>query len=168
MRSVWITLLLLGLASSARADAIVPFEGECPPGLQRAIVGHAEACAPIGCEDDRACGPGASCQSLCVCRAEREFTSDGRVMYPQPIRRVVEVGLCDAAGRCAEGDVAHRKQCEPNDATAAFDRARHAWTGRPYEPSGCSIALGSRSSGAWLSLLAISLLAISIVVRRRR
>lgn len=163
MRTLPITISILLLASTARADAISPFDGECPPGSQKGVVSHSEACIPLACQSDAQCGAGASCQTICVCNAERELTSDGRVVYPEPIRRVVEVGPCDVRGQCVEGEAAQRKQCEPNEATDAFDRMSHRWTGRPYvHASGCSVSRSPATSvGAWV-------IAALVLVRRRR
>jgi len=134
-----VLLILLTVPAYASADAIMPFEGECFPGSRRGMSNHAEACIPIVCEQDAACGEGASCVTLCVCRAEREFTSNGRVVYDEPRREVVEVGLCDEQGACAEGDTAERRQCEPNLDTPAFDRDAHRWTGQSH-PSGAGVS----------------------------
>jgi MYXO-CTERM domain-containing protein len=79
-----------------------------------------------------------------VCRAEREITGDGRVIYAEPQRRVVQIGVCDASGACAEGEVAERRQCEPNGETEAFNPSDHRWTGAPYR-GGCG---GCASAGA--------------------
>jgi len=140
--------LVCALAATpvASADAIMPFDGECFPGSRRAISNHAEACIPNECASDDDCGDDAHCETLCVCRAERTFTNDGRVVYAEPRTEVVEVGLCDAQGACAEGDVAERRQCEPDADTPAFDRERHRWTGETHvassggSPSGGSCA----------------------------
>lgn len=129
-----VALLLLAPAT-ASADAIMRFDGECFPGSRRGIEHHSEACIPIACQGDGECGDGARCETLCVCRAEREFRSNGRVVYPEPRRMVVEVGLCDASGACAEGDVSSRRQCEPTEDTPAFDRRMHRWTRQPHVAS---------------------------------
>lgn len=127
--------LLLVLPAAARADAIMPFDGACFPGSRRGISNHAEACIPLECQADADCGEGARCQTLCTCRAEREFRGEGRVIYPEPVTRVVEIGFCDAAGACAEGEVSERRQCEPTADTPAFDRGTHRWTGQPHVAS---------------------------------
>lgn len=134
LHRVLLALLVLAPAA-ARADAIMPFDGACFPGARRGISNHAEACIPIECQSDADCGDGARCQTLCTCRAEREFRGEGRVIYPEPVTRVVEVGFCDPDGRCAEGDRSDRRQCEPVDDTPAFDRASHRWTGQPHVAS---------------------------------
>ncbi|MCB9598727.1 MAG: hypothetical protein H6719_38785 [Sandaracinaceae bacterium] len=54
------------------------------------------------------------------------------MVYAEPRREVVEIGLCNAQGACAEGDVSERRQCEPIEDSTAFDRARHRWTGQPH------------------------------------
>lgn len=131
---VLLALVLLAPAS-ASADAIMPFDGDCFPGSRRGISNHAEACIPIVCESDGECGEGARCRTLCTCSAEREFRSNGRIVYPEPVRRVVEIGFCDAAGACAEGTVGSRRQCEPTADTPAFDRAAHRWTGQTHVAS---------------------------------
>ncbi|MBX3268778.1 MAG: hypothetical protein KF729_00870 [Sandaracinaceae bacterium] len=121
-----LTLVGLALPCAARADAIMPFDGECFPGSRRGISGHAEACIPIACASDAECGDGARCATLCVCRAEREVQEHR--FEPEPVRRVVEIGLCDGSGGCAEGEVASRRQCEPVEDTPAFDRTSRRWT----------------------------------------
>jgi uncharacterized protein (TIGR03382 family) len=160
-------LLLLALPTFAHADAIMPFDGECPPGSEIGISNHAEACIPKQCESDGDCGSGASCATLCVCRAEREFTSDGRVVYPEPVRRVVEVSLCSDDGACAEGDVASRKQCEPDDDTPAWDRASHRWTAQPHRATGCA-GCDASGTGAGGALALCALIALWLRGRRAR
>ena len=165
MRAIVVACLVFGVASVASADAIMPYEGECPPGLEKQIVHHSETCVPIDCGSGRSCPSGSSCETLCVCRAEQEFTSDGRVIYAEPQRRIVEIGLCDASGHCAEGDVGERRQCEPSGETAAFDPAGHRWTRTPYRGGcgGCASAGAPR--GAPLGFLAA--VAMIAIVRRR-
>lgn len=167
MRELLVALVITSATGVAAADAIMPYEGECPPGLELGITGHAEACIPIQCGAGRSCPSGSRCQTLCVCRAEREFTGDGRVVYDEPRRAVVEVGLCDASGACAEGEVAQRRQCEPSGATEAFDRGTHRWTGEPYTGGGCAgCAVPGPRPGAPLGIAA--LLALLAIVRSRR
>jgi hypothetical protein len=160
-------LLLLVVPVLAHADAIIPFEGECPPGSAIGISNHAEACIPKQCESDGDCGSGATCVTLCVCRAEREFTSDGRVVYPEPVRRVVEIGLCAADGTCVEGDVSSRKQCEPEDDTPAWDRASHRWTAQPHRSTGCA-GCDASGGGVGVVLALGAIAALSIAGRSRR
>ena len=166
MRALLVIVAVTSVTGIAAADAIMPFEGECPPGLELGISGHAEACIPIDCGAGRSCPLGSSCQTLCVCRAEREFTNDGRVVYDEPRRMVVEVGLCDASGACAEGDAAERRQCEPNGATPAFDRPAHRWTGEPHEGGCAGCAVPGPRPGAPLGVAAV--LALIAFMRRRR
>lgn len=139
-----IVLLLILPAAVAQADAIMPFDGECPPGLRVGVRNHSEACIPRTCVADTDCGAGASCVTLCTCRAPREFRSRGRRLLPEPVTEVVEVGLCDASGACDEGEVAERKQCEPDAATPAFDPRRHVWTGESHPTSPPAEAPGSQ------------------------
>lgn len=149
-------VLLCVLPALARADAIMPFEGECPPGSGRGIRNHAEACIPTACAGDRDCGEGASCVALFECWADRDFY-DGR--RPEPLgTRPTVIGLCDAEHRCAEGECRERRQCEPTGDTPAWDRAGHRWTGETHvAPSGCSV--GRAGSGGLLLLVAALLLA---------
>lgn len=143
-RSLALAALLL-VPASASADAIIPFEGDCPPGSDKGIIGHAEGCIPRQCESDGDCGMGASCQRLCVCRAEREVHGNGRVFYDEPRMIEVEVGVCDGSGACAEGEASHRSQCEPDSETPAFDPRTHRWTGQPHEGgcAGCAVPRGA-------------------------
>ncbi len=187
---VLLALVLLAPAS-ASADAIMPFDGECFPGSRRGISNHAEACIPIVCESDGDCGEGARCQTLCTCSAERQFQSDGRIVYPEPVTRVVEIGFCDAAGACAEGTVGSRKQCEPTASTPAFDGSTHRWTGRTHEggglfgggdddegedesspgeatPSGGACAGCAVPRGGAPGALVLALAGVALVSRRRR
>ncbi|HJK93380.1 MAG TPA: hypothetical protein RMH85_18115 [Polyangiaceae bacterium LLY-WYZ-15_(1-7)] len=139
--------LVLGAGSQASADAIMTFEGACPPGTEKGIAHHAEACIPRTCTSDSDCGSGASCQELCVCRAPREFRGEGRIVYDEPVTRVVEVGFCDAAGACPEGERGTRRQCEPDEDTPAWNRAGHSWSGQPHPDSGLCAAGGAREAG---------------------
>jgi uncharacterized protein (TIGR03382 family) len=154
-------LLVLLVPALAYADAIMPFEGECPPGSEIGVSNHSEACIPKRCEDDGACGAGATCVTLCTCRAEREFTSDGRIVYPEPVRREVEVSLCSPEGACAEGTVSSRKQCEPEDDTPAWDRAAHRWTAQPHRSTGCA-GCDASGGGAGLALAFLALVAFAL------
>lgn len=149
----------LAAAPVASADAITLYDGECFPGSRMGVSNHSGACIPIACQSDADCGDGAHCEALCVCRAERTFEYDGRVMLDEPVTRVVEVGLCDAQGACAEGDVAERRQCEPDEDTPAFDREQHRWTGEPHVASG-SCASCSVPSDAPLGTPAVGLIAL--------
>ncbi|MGE0787713.1 MAG: hypothetical protein AB7S26_18705 [Sandaracinaceae bacterium] len=150
----------------ACADAIEPFDGECPPGTDRGIEHHSEACIPRSCEDDGACGSGASCNTLCTCRAMRTLHSDGRVAYDPPREMEVEIALCRPDGTCADGQVASRKQCEPDDETPAFDRERHRWTrvSHPGGCAGCAVPRGSRGGAGVVGLA----LAVALWRARRR
>ena len=158
----------LFLATSlARADAIEPFEGACPPGLRLGESGHAEVCEAISCTSDAQCGDGAACRPVSECWAPREVSpSDGRLADDLVVRDVV-IGLCAANGTCAEGRCATRRQCEPTASTEAWDSSGHRWTGQPYH-AGCAIdpsSPGSWDAGAGLASLGLGLL---VVARRRR
>ncbi len=152
----------------------MPFEGDCPPGSDKRIVNHAQACVPRACVDDDACGRGAECVTLCVCRGEREVRIDGRVVYPEPRMIEMEVGLCQADGTCGEDTPTERRQCEPDEATPAFDPATHRWTERPHPTAGCSGCAIPRSSGprgpglGGLALVGLGLLAARSRRRRAR
>lgn len=166
MRAILVAVLVLGVASVASADAIMPYEGECPPGLEKQIVSHSEACVPIDCTSGTSCPSGSSCQTLCVCRADREFTSDGRVIYSEPQHRVVEVGFCDDSGACAEGEVAERRECEPDGATDSFDPAEHRWTRAPYH-GGCGGCASAGASGGAPRGLFFTLALLALLARAR-
>lgn len=151
--------LLFCLAPAlAHADAIEPFDGDCPPGLSRAIRNHAEACVPTACAVDRDCGPGATCEAVFECWADRPFTGGRLPASPDDVRPTV-VGACDEGRHCAEGSCSERRQCEPTESTPAWDRAGHRWTETPYvaPPTGCSV--GRRGGGGLLLLVAALLLA---------
>jgi len=143
----------------ASADAVMPFDGECFPGSRRGVHNHSEACIPIACESDGDCGDDAHCETLCVCRAERTFTNDGRVVFDEPRTEVVEIGLCDAQGACREGDVAERRQCEPDEDTPAFDRERHRWTRESHVATGscasCAVPAGAPVGTPMAALVAV-------------
>ena len=108
---ILVLVSLLSLASSlAAADAIMPYPGDCPPGAEKRVVNHAEACVPMNCTQTDTCPSGSHCVPLCTCWAEREHY--GRM--PTPIMRDTEIGRCDASGACDEGRVVHRKECQPD------------------------------------------------------
>lgn len=167
-RSAILSAVLLSLLPcAARADAIAPYDGECPPGLVRGIAGHAEACIPRACERDAQCSAGAACRPVDECWAEREVPR-GRLAGTE-MRRVV-VGACDAQRRCADADATcqTRHQCEPVAPTPAWDRTRRAWTRVSHpRPRGARPAPGvigcgvSRGQGAPLAgLFVLALLAL--------
>lgn len=164
MRRALLVFLMMAWPAAVRADAIMPFEGECPPGTERGIQNHSEACIPMACEDDGDCGSGASCVTYCVCMADREFTNDGRVVYAEPRIMNVQVGLCRDGRECAEGEATDRRQCEPDDETPAFDSAGHRWTGEPHPNAGCAGCAIPRSRGA----VPLSLLGLALLLWRRR
>ncbi|MBX7192023.1 MAG: hypothetical protein K1X94_08195 [Sandaracinaceae bacterium] len=166
MRLLGPALVLALTASStlARADAIQPFDGECPPGLEETESHHAEICQPIACTSDAQCGARAACRPIAECWAPREFSpSDGR-LADDTIMRDQVIGLCRADGTCAEGHCETRRQCEPTVNTEAWDPTGRRWTGEPYR-SGCSVGGRRGAPPAALALAALGLLAL---VRRRR
>jgi len=151
-------LVLVALApSTAFADAIMPFEGECPPGTRRGISGHAESCIPIVCTSDAQCGSDAECVTLCICMAPRPDYGSGRVEVVDPPIVDTEIGFCTPAGGCAEGRADERRQCEPESSTPAF--ANHRWTGESHSNSGCHAApdAGHASPAAGFALVLLLL-----------
>lgn len=163
MRILLAALALWVVPGAARADAISPFEGECPPGLDRGIAGHAEVCAPRACELDAQCGDGAACREIHECWAEREVSNE-RVEGTH--RAQIVVGACQG-GRCAEADArCHtRRQCEPTGATPAWDATGRRWTGEPHVAHACGCGVGGRPA-APLGLLGAAL-AIAALRRLR-
>jgi hypothetical protein len=151
-----IVALLCLVPALARADAIEPFEGACPPGSGRGIRHHAEVCVPAACAGDRDCGEGAGCVAVFECWADRP-EEDGRVVLPTPRLVPTVIGVCDAERRCAEGDCRERRQCEPTEDTPAWDRAEHRWTRRPHEGSGCSVGRGGSGLPWALAALLLAL-----------
>lgn len=159
MRSPILAVLLLVLPAIARADAIDPFPGECPPGLRRGISEHSEVCLPTACEGGAACPSGSECRPISECWAPRPYIG-GREPAPEgggPRLRDRVIGLCASDGRCAEGRCSTRRQCEPTGSTPAWDPAERRWTGQTHVSSGCSV--GGRPSLVPLALLALALLA---------
>ena len=156
----------LAIPAAAEADVILPFVGDCPPGARLGIASHAEACIPQTCTEDVDCDDGAFCQTLCTCMAEREVRDNGRLVLPEPMLVVMEVGLCDAAGECAEGTVSQRRQCEPVEQTPAFDRSSHRWTGEPHPQSSCLGCATSSQRGGVGALLAVMLVLFTGICRR--
>jgi hypothetical protein len=170
----WLSLFVF-VPSLATADAIMPFDGVCPPGLESAIssASHSEVCAPSRCANDAECGRGAACRAVHECWAEGEIV--GRFGQRRRGQRVV--GLCGADQQCAEAGATcqTRRQCEPTAPTPAWDPAQRRWTGvshpgppreepgptvgaaaasAPAESGGCSAAHGSRGLVPMLLLLA--------------
>lgn len=169
MRSLALTVVLvLSWCSLARADAIEPFEGECPPGLDEGISHHAEVCSPRACSTDAQCGAHAACRAIAECWAPRETSpSDGRVADDTVLRDQV-IGLCTPAGTCAEGHCATRRQCEPTVSTEAWDPTSRSWTGMPYH-SGCAVTPGARGGAAGWLVLGLALVGLAArhrIVRR--
>lgn len=167
MRLATLLTLLSALSapSLALADAIAPFDGECPPGLDRGEQGHAEACIPRACTTDADCGSGAACREIRECWAPRPDYGDGRVDLPEPPIRDTVIGRCAADGSCSEGHCDARRQCEPTAQTDAWDPQNRAWTQVPYSRPlfGCS------ASGAAGSSIALAVgLAVIVSSRRRR
>ncbi|UJR82385.1 hypothetical protein [Sandaracinus amylolyticus] len=166
MRAAIAVLVSIAWVGVAHADAIMPFDGECPPGLREGISGHAEACIPIACSSDAECGSDAACRDVHECFAPREFTSDGRVVYETPVVRDVVVGACRADRTCAEGECRSRRQCEPTDDTPAWDPRMRRWTGETHRGSTCSVAHGGGSS-TWIALVGLVAL-VTLRARRSR
>lgn len=168
MRIATLLTLLSALASPslALADAIAPFDGECPPGLDRGEQGHAEACIPRACSTDADCGSGAACREIRECWAPRPDWGDGRLPVDEPTMRDMVIGLCAADGTCAEGHCDARRQCEPTAHTDAWDAERRAWTQVPYSRPlfGCS---ASGAAGSSIVLLVVGAAIVSIRQRRR-
>lgn len=158
----------VGGASPARADAILPFEGDCPPGLRRGIVNHAEACVPTECGGVGTCPRGSECRELGECWAPRTFEFDGRVRLREPETRDVVVGRCDAMGRCTEGTCRTRRRCEPVGATPAWDPVRREWTRQPHRSGGCAVASTPVVTGSTLAWLMLALALCRAAVRRAR
>ena len=152
---VMFALTSFGAASLARADAIMPFEGGCPPGLRIGISGHAERCLPITCASDGECGRGAVCREVHECFAPRPYHGNGRVYIEEPELRDTVVGACAADRSCAEGTCRTRRQCEPTGATPAWDRGTRRWTGEPHQSASCTVAHGARGSATLCVVLAM-------------
>lgn len=161
MRSALLAIVLFVMPGVARADAIMPYDGACPPGLELGISGHAEACIPRVCTSDAQCGSGAACRALHECWAEREVPHQ-RLAGTE--RRTIVVGACDAQRRCADADATcrTRRRCEPTESTPAWDPATRRWTGVSHPAGGCSVA---RSGGA--APLAFLIAGALVLLRRR-
>jgi MYXO-CTERM domain-containing protein len=162
IRSVLLAVVMA--PTPALADAIAPFDGECPPGLVEGIEGHAEACIPRSCVRDEECGGGAVCRDVPECWAPREWWG-GRVRLETPEMRDTVIGACRADGTCEEGRCVTRRQCEPSGSTPAWDPAVRRWTGQPHPRSACSVGHGGPRPGA-LALLGLAL-ALARLRRRR-
>jgi hypothetical protein len=158
-----VVALLVLLPGAAHADAIMPIDGDCPPGLEKTIRDHAEACVPRSCEDG--CGWGADCNTVPKCFATRPVPVHRFSQETRPARIVV--GLCDAERRCADEDARCRdvRQCEPDDPTPAWNARTHEWTGARHESSGLCAA--GRGRGSSLALIA-GVIALSVFGRRAR
>ncbi len=168
MRILFFALALL-VPTAARADAILPFEGECPPGLDRGIQGHAEGCFPRVCESDAQCGDGAACREVHECWAEREVSNE---RLEGTHRAQIVVGACEG-GRCAEADAtcATRRQCEPTGSTPAWDATERRWTGEAHVAHACGCGVGGRPTvpiGVWATALALAALRRAQSLARRR
>lgn len=163
MRPLLLAFALFFAPRAAHADAIMPFDGACPPGLERAVRDHAEVCSPAVCRSGHDCPEGASCESLFQCWAERPVTS-GRLADEAPHVVEMPIGPCAEGHHCSEGVCRERRQCEPTESTAAWDRRERRWTREAYvASSGCSVG-GRRGGLAPLALL----LALSVLLRRPR
>ena len=79
------------------------------------------------------------------------------------------IGLCDAARHCDDGACRERRQCEPTEATPAWDRGERRWTEANHvEPSSCSARAGSGETGGAIAWAGLSVLVASRMLRRRR
>jgi len=155
-RSVlWAVFVLAAVSdATARADAIRPFEGECPPGLGRAIRNHAEVCVPNPCIHDRDCGAGAVCRGISNCVSER-ILEPVREGAPRESIEVIH-GPCAEDGTCPTGRCRTIRRCEPTVETPAWDPRERRWTGRPHPvasppsppapSSSCACALSHHAS----------------------
>lgn len=132
-----VLLMCLCVPAAARADIVVPIE-RCPPGLDRDNTGHGDVCVPRDCRDSSGCGSDARCVSSCECW---RFANSSRATTRMTM---IRVGQCDAAGRCSDGNPTEVRQCEPVDATPAFDPANHSWTGQEH-PSSSFCSASSRA-----------------------
>lgn len=169
MRTLALTLAIswMTAVSVVHADAINPIEGECPPGLDVAMSGHAEVCSPRACTTDAQCGARAACREIGECWAPREVSpSDGRV-FGDSVMRDVPIGLCGAGGACAEGHCATRRQCEPTITTDAWDPVARRWTATPYHAPLVSCAASPANDRSLIALFGMSA-ALALVCRRRR
>jgi hypothetical protein len=152
----FVVILLLASASTAHADAIAAFEGECPPGLRLGHANHAEVCEPIACESASDCPSGSACNLIHECWAPRPY-SGGR-MRAAEVRDTV-IGLCATDGTCAEGECLARHQCEPSRQTDAWDPRAHRWTQVPYSRPLFGCATTGRGSALALGALVLAALA---------
>jgi hypothetical protein len=165
--------LTLGLAT-ARADVIVPFEGECPPGLGRGIRNHAEVCVPNPCARDADCGEGAACRGVSHCVSERTVEPP-RAGLPRESVQVVH-GPCAEDGSCAEGRCRTVMRCEPIAPTPAWDPAARRWTGVPHpapptprpSSSWCACGIGAPRRGFSRAPALALLVALAVRGRGRR
>jgi hypothetical protein len=167
MRSLLLALLVVGpiaLPATAHADAIMPFDGACPPGLERAIRNHAEVCSPAACRTGRDCPEGSSCETLFECWAERTV-SGGRRADEEAHVAEIPIGPCAEGRHCGEGVCRERRQCEPTEATPAWNRSERRWTREAYvASSGCSAGAARGGSSAPMLML----LALGLVLRKSR
>jgi hypothetical protein len=127
MRATLVVLVWLASIGVARADAVMPFDGPCPPGLTPSPSHTGGVCTP------RQCGPGvrAACPTGSTCRSFGECVAMRTRSWRTGTYQVEErVGLCDAQGQCAEGRCNRVHQCEPTAPSRAWDRAAHEWRGR--------------------------------------
>lgn len=163
MRPLLFALALSLAPLAARADAIMPFDGECPPGLEHAVRDHAEVCSPAACRTSHDCPRGSSCEVLFQCWAERPVAS-GRLADAEPRKVEMPVGPCAEGHHCSEGVCRERRQCEPTEATAAWDRRERRWTREAYVAS-CGCSVGAHRGA--LPPLALWL-ALCVMLRRSR
>lgn len=154
--------LALSLPWVASADAIRPFDGACPPGLESAIRNHREVCVPRACMGNGDCPEGSACGSLFECWARRPAPGadvDGPTIE-------TSVGPCDAERHCEEGLCRERRQCEPTEPTAAWDPAARRWTETPYVAPSSTCAAGPAGEGTVAAFSVI--FAVAWLARRRR
>jgi|GEM_PF-3364311 len=159
MASLSLAVAITALTAQADADAIMPFDGACPPGLEHAIRNHAEVCSPAVCRTGHDCATGSSCETLFECWAPRSVTG-GRRADEEAHSVNMPIGPCAEGHHCSEGVCRERRQCEPTEVTAAWNRSERRWTREAYvASSGCSVgARHGRSSAPLLMTLALGLL----------
>lgn|GEM_PF-6650761 len=147
------TTLLLGVAASARGDAVpadyeAPPPPECPAGSVVRTQHHGVAqCvpSPTTCADGQRCPNDRVCTPTRFCLAER---------YLGRARVKVIVGQCSADGSCAEGICSIARRCS--------DPPGRATTG-----GGCDVVGAPRKNGSGLALL-LGVLLFGAALRGRR
>lgn len=147
------TTLLLGVAASARGDAVpadyeAPPPPECPAGSVVRTQHHGAAeCvpSPTTCRQGQRCPSDLVCTPTRFCLAER---------YLGRARVEVIVGQCAADGSCAEG-------------TCNIERRCAAPTRSATKSAGCDVAAAPRKSGFGLAVL-LSVVLLGFALRHRR